>query len=221
MPISNHFVASAEAAYIAGLNDRQMNRVVDEHLVPASLLAQDGPTRLFTRLGAAFAGFYFGTEQLFVARARLQVLEELTARIEQLHAHNDVFNLLEMPKGISWKVMRSGIEIDMLPFVTEALIRAREVHEADDLVTVDPEIMDGAPCFSGTRVPIEIVLSSLESGVDMDRLRSSYRFLTDTHVAAARVYAQVHPRRGRPRRLFAENPPALARPAKVLRPVKA
>ena len=32
-------VSTAEAAFIAGLTERQMNRVVDEHLVPDGLVA--------------------------------------------------------------------------------------------------------------------------------------------------------------------------------------
>lgn len=48
--------------------------------------------------------------------------------------------------------------------------------------------------FAGTRVPIDIVLSSLNMGVDMDRLVDSYPFLTDAHIEAAKDYAQRHPK---------------------------
>lgn len=213
------FVPTAEAAFIAGLNDRQMNRLVDEHLVPAALLRQDGSSRLFARLSAAFARFYFDTEQLLVANARRQVFEELTLRVEKLQSKVDVFALIVMPNDVNWKVVRAGIEIDMLPFITRAFIRAKEVDDADALVSTDPQAMGGEPCFTGTRVPIDIVLASLEKGIDNERLRDSYRFLTDAHIAAARVYAQVHPRRGRPRRLADSNPPSLRRTTRVVRPV--
>ena len=69
------FIPTAEAAFIAGLTDRQMNRVVDEHLMPEPLFEQRGSSRLFTRLGAAFARFYFATEDLLLASARKQVLD--------------------------------------------------------------------------------------------------------------------------------------------------
>ena len=42
------FIPSAEAAFIAGLTDRQMHRVVDERLLPDSVFEQRGSTRLFT-----------------------------------------------------------------------------------------------------------------------------------------------------------------------------
>ena len=221
MRTHNPFVPTAEAAFIAGLNDRQMNRLVDEHLVPASLLGQEGSTRLFARLSAAFAHFYFDTEQFLVATARRQVFEELTLRVERLQSKSEVFALLVMPNEVSWKVTRTGIEIDMLPFITRAFARAKQVDDAEALVSTDPEVMGGVPCFAGTRVPIDIVLGSMERGIEKGRLRDSYRFLTDAHVAAAQVYAQVHPRRGRPRRLADSNPPQLRRTTRVVRPAQA
>jgi uncharacterized protein (DUF433 family) len=213
-------VPTAEAAFIAGLNDRQMNRLVDEHLVPGSLLGQDGTTRLFARLSAAFARFYFDTDQLLVANARRQVFEELTSRVEQLPFKADVLALVAMPSDVNWKVARAGVEIDMLPFVTRAFVRAKEVDDADALVSCDPDIMAGAACFTGTRVPIDVVLASVENEIDPARLRESYSFLTDAHVAAAQVYAQIHPRRGRPRRLADSNLKMLRRITRVVRPAK-
>jgi uncharacterized protein (DUF433 family) len=32
------------------------------------------------------------------------------------------------------------------------------------LVKIDPEIMSGAPCFAGTRVPIQNLIDNLEGG---------------------------------------------------------
>ena len=78
------FIPTAEAAFIAGLTDRQMNRVVDERLVPEPLFEQRGSSRLFTRLGAAFAYFYFSTEDQLLAGARRKILDELNVRVERL-----------------------------------------------------------------------------------------------------------------------------------------
>jgi len=193
------FVPIAEASFIAGLNDRQMNRVVDENLVPAILFEQQGSARLFARLVAAFARFYFDTEQTLVASARRGIVEELSKRVQSLQKQRDVLALLVMPTEIDWKVARKAIEIDIAPYVTEAFVRAREVDEAEALVTEDRDVMGGMPCFAGTRVPIEIVLASLDEGMSQSEVRESYPFLTGAHIAAARVYAVVHPRRGRPR----------------------
>jgi uncharacterized protein (DUF433 family) len=68
--------------------------------------------------------------------------------------------------------------------------------EWDQLVTVNPKVMGGMPVFAGSRVPIEIVLSSLEAGVDLEELKLSYSFLTPAPLEAARAYEQEHPRAG-------------------------
>lgn len=210
------FIPTAEAAFIAGLTDRQMNRVVDEHLVPASLFAKQGSSRLYTRLGAAFAKFYFATEDLLIAGARRQVLEELAARVEGLPGKNRVLTLVLLD-AISWRVERQAVSVDVTPYVQGAYLRAQAVDQADALVTSNPEVMGGVSVFAGTRVPVEFVLGSLAAGIDMDRLKASYPFLTEAHVQSAKVYDEVHPRRGRPRRIAEVNPDL---PRRVTRLVK-
>lgn len=209
-------IPTAEAAFIAGLTDRQMHRVVDEHLVPDALVGQQGNSRLFTRLGAAFAKFYFATEELLVAGARRQVLDELFARVVKLPIKDHVLTLVVL-EGVNWKVERQTVIVDVMPYVLGAYARAMEVDQAAALVTTDPEVLGGTPVFAGTRLPLDVVLSSLAKGIDLERLRASYSFLTEAHVQAAKVYEQVHPRRGRPRRLSEMNPEVPRRVTRIAR----
>ncbi len=210
------FIPSAEAAFIADLSDRQMHRVVDERLLPDSVFQQRGSTRLFTRLGAGFAKFYFATEDLLMARARRQVLDELSARIDHLPMKDALLTLMQLD-AISWKVERSFVEVDVLPFLEQALQRVKQVEQADALVVTDPEILGGTSVFAGTRVPSEVVLGSLAAGIGLDRLQDSYPFLTEAHIESARVFAVVHPRRGRPRRLADLSPALEPRIMRVVR----
>lgn len=214
------FVPAAEAAFIGDVSAPQMNRLVDEQLVPRSLLAQEGGARRFARLAAAFAKFFIETEPVLAAGARKQVLIELTTRIEKLQARDQVFALKLMPKELDWKVgnlVAGTVLIDVAPYVAEAMARAKDVDKAEQLVAEDPEVMGGLPCFTGTRVPIENVLASLEKGISKDRLAASYSFLTEAHIDAAQVYAKVHPRKGRPRRLSDTNLSVMPRVTRVAR----
>lgn len=63
------------------------------------------------------------------------------------------------------------------------------------LIAEDPAILGGVPCFAGTRVPIEHVLASLDKGVSLELLQSSWPFLTEAHIQEARRYvvAKLHP----------------------------
>jgi len=221
MPAPTQFVVSAEAAFIAGLSDRQMNRVIDEDLMPKVLFDQRGSTRRFTRLCAAFAKFYFDTESVLVAAARRQILEEITQRVVKWPTKRDVLALLSLPEDANWKVIKHAVEIDLAPYIANAFVRARDVEQADALVSTDAQIMGGVAVFAGTRVPIDGVLASLHSGVSMNRLKASYPFLGDTHIYAAKVYQQVHPKRGRPRRLADVNAVQTRRVSRVVRPARA
>jgi hypothetical protein len=136
-------VSTAEAAFIAGLTERQMNWMLDEHLVPDRLVTQRDGTRRFTRLCAAFARFYFDTEELLTAAARRQVMEELAQRVGRLQARDEVLALARVPQDMSWKVARCAVEIDVTSYVATALVRAREVDHADALVSVDLEVLGG------------------------------------------------------------------------------
>jgi uncharacterized protein (DUF433 family) len=195
------FVTHAEAVFIAGISGRQLDRIADEHLVPDDLLDLNGPTRRYARLVAPFARFYFETEPTLVAAARRDVVSELFRRVQELRAPEPIWALTVMPIEFNWKVGKPGIEIDLLRFVAEAYVNAKKVDEAEALVVEDALVMGGLPCFAGTRVPISNVLGAIDEGMALDDVREDYVFLTEAHVAAARVYAQVHPRRGRPRRL--------------------
>lgn len=214
------FVPTAQAAFIADLTDREMNRVMDEHLVPENLVERQGKNRMFTPLAAAFARFYFSSEDLLVANARKQVIEELSCRVVQLKSRRNEVLALKAPLDIvSWKVevKKHFLTVDLTPFLVAAFQRVAEVYQAESLVSTDPEVMGGTPVFAGTRVPLDVVLASLAEGISMERLKNSYPFLTEAHINAAKVYETVRPRRGRPRRLSELNPKL---PRKVTRVVK-
>lgn len=211
------FVPAAEAAFIAGLSDRHMNRVVDEHLMPEVLFERHGSIRRFTRLCAAFAKFYFDDRNWLVAGARRQVLEELTQRVAKLQSKNDVFAMTSLPERFNWRVVNYTVEVDLALYVADVFTRVAAVHQSDALVTASPDIMGGAAVFVGTRVPLDMVMGSVAAGIGMDRLQASYPFLTHAHIQAAQVYQAIHPRRGRPRCLADANPPTKLRVSRVVR----
>lgn len=53
------------------------------------------------------------------------------------------------------------------------MIPAHE-HRVRQVVSVDPEIMHGTPCFTGTRVPIQTLLDYLKAGEGIDAFRADF-----------------------------------------------
>ena len=47
-------------------------------------------------------------------------------------------------------------------------------NEMSSVVKIDPEIMSGAPCFSGTRVPIQNLIDYLEGGDSIDEFLEDF-----------------------------------------------
>jgi uncharacterized protein (DUF433 family) len=45
---------------------------------------------------------------------------------------------------------------------------------SQSVVKIDPEIMSGAPCFNGTRVPIQNLMDYLEGGDSIDEFLEDF-----------------------------------------------
>lgn len=56
-------------------------------------------------------------------------------------------------------------------------------------ITTDPEIMHGAVCFRGTRIPVSIVLDNLAAGEIPEQILDQYPSLKPEHILAAIGYA--------------------------------
>ena len=52
------------------------------------------------------------------------------------------------------------------------------------VVKIDPEIMSGAPCFAGTRVPIQNLIDYLEGGDSIDEFLKDFPSVSREEVVA-------------------------------------
>jgi uncharacterized protein (DUF433 family) len=58
-----------------------------------------------------------------------------------------------------------------------------------DIITVDPTVCHGRPCFSGTRIMVSVVLDNMAAGVPTEELLESHPSLNEAHLQAAIAYA--------------------------------
>ena len=56
-------------------------------------------------------------------------------------------------------------------------------------IATDPQIMHGAVCFRGTRIPVSVVLDNLAAGETSERILDQYPSLRPEHISAAIGYA--------------------------------
>ena len=52
------------------------------------------------------------------------------------------------------------------------------------VVSIDPEIMGGTPCFRGTRVPVQTLLDYLEAGENIDGFLEGFPTVKRVQVVA-------------------------------------
>ena len=68
----------------------------------------------------------------------------------------------------------------------------------EELVWSDPERMSGAPCFRGTRVPLDALFGNLEDGMSLDKFLDAFEGVTREQVvgvleAARHALAEAKP----------------------------
>jgi len=73
-------------------------------------------------------------------------------------------------------------------------------RKAMSLIVQDPGIQGGAATFKGTRILVQHVADLISQGATEAELRDDHPRLTREMISAAKIYAQSHPRRGRPRK---------------------
>ncbi len=56
-------------------------------------------------------------------------------------------------------------------------------------ITSDPQILHGAVCFKGKRIPVSVVLDNLADGETPERILEQYPSLQPEYIPAAIAYA--------------------------------
>ena len=181
-------LTTSEAALAAGVSVREINRAIDEHILPDSFLEAAGTRRLRADACLLIA-FYFSAADVLTADARLRTIRTALAHgsdWEEWRHWSVSDNLLTVRFGALWEAVDG---------------RIRELAAARELVVKDEEILSGTPVIRGTRIPAHDVAALLERGTAMEQVLATYPALTARQVELAVVYAKASPLLGRPRRL--------------------
>ena len=189
-----HLTAS-EAAFVAGVSVPQVQRIIDEKILPAELYSTD-PIRAFRTDACVPIAFYFQTAESLIASARLRIIGDA---LEHCYTWDDWKNYVFEERSVTvhffdiWKATDD---------------RFQQLARVNKEVVEDPEILSGTPVFKRTRVPVYDIAAMVEAGVSLNEILETYPSLKDYQVALAPIYARVFPPKGRPKRTQSNSPVA-------------
>jgi len=178
-----------EASFVTGIPVKTVNKAIDEARLPQGVVRRKRQ-RLLNRRGVLQLVFEKELEQRISSELRPTVragfLKAIQARDRQPDFEirlGDSLVLLIEAKAIVERVDRRW----------QLLARSR------DEIVQDPKVQAGAPTFKGTRVLVWPIVDALKQGQPETELLKHYPALTGEKLQAARLYAEMHPRRGRPK----------------------
>lgn len=180
---AREMLTPAEAAVVANVRVRDVNRMIDEHILPKACYRVDGG-RWLRSDACAYVSFYVHTAPVLTAEARTNFIKWLSRPAR---------------KNNFW-VLSHHVSIDFAPFVGETDARRAKLEHAKDAVVEDPEILGGAPVLKGTRIPVHDIAANLAGGAAIEELLEDYPGLTAETIELAVLYAEANPLRGRPRK---------------------
>ena len=158
----------SEAAVVARVALRDVNRVIDEHILPEWFVSVDDGRRVAVTACTLIA-FYFDSAKRLTSEERLFAIREAGSR---MHG----FRTLALASliGKDWIVRDEFLTIDLAPFVQRTKERMERLDAAREIVVSDPDVLGGAPVVRGTRVPVYDVAASVAAGLPMDRILAAY-----------------------------------------------
>ncbi|MCA3379406.1 MAG: DUF433 domain-containing protein [Roseomonas sp.] len=182
-----------EAATIASVALRDINRAIDEHILPAEFVSTADGRRV--SLGAcSLIAFYFSSADRLTAEERLLAIKEAGKRLRKFRGRSFASLLAE-----DWVLRREFLTIDFAPFLRRAHERLKRLEAARGMVVSDPEVLGGTPVLRGTRIPVHDLAASVAAGIPAARILAAYPGLDAQKLDLAILYAEANPARGRPR----------------------
>lgn len=175
-----------ELGAVTGTPVKAVYKVAEERL-PSGTLVQRGRERWLTRWGAVC----FAIDRAMPRDVPVPVRRQLYADIL---ARRSTGEPVQCERGILTYV------VDVRAAAAQLDTALASYRNAMALITEDPTVQGGAATFRGTRILVHQVAALLAQGAPEAELREDYPRLTPEMIAAAPVYVQAHPRRGRPRR---------------------
>ena len=207
MPADTELLTLPEAAVVASVTIRDINRVIDEKILPEHCYSLEGGRHLHVTASPLVA-FYFRAAKVLTSEERSLLIRRLSTRIGPGKARRPIARWRKTSRPADWIVKDGFLTVSLWEFAKSAEDRHAKLAEAREAVVEDPHILDGTPVIRGTRIPVYDVAASIAAGLSRERIRSAYSGLDERAIELAAIYAEATPPRGRPRRPVTLSPGA-------------
>lgn len=173
-----------EAAFVAGLSRHAVNQAIDRGEIQTRKLRRKTDP----------AGRALGEPELVY----LRVQKPLSSS-----ARKDVYRRLSglrietVPPVLE---VEGAVKLDIREPLAEVRARLEELARVRNRVEENPSIRAGEPVFRGTRIPVYLIAQFLGQGISPVEILEDYPALDEEALEVAQHYAELYPRRGRPKR---------------------
>jgi uncharacterized protein (DUF433 family) len=193
MPAVAEMLKATEAALAARVSLRDINRVIDERILPDAFVSLDNGRHVLAG-ACSFIAFYFESAKRLTSEERLFAIRTAGPRLTRSRALAWAALLRE-----DWTVRDEFLTIDLFPFVKGTSDRLDDLAAAREIVGTSDDILGGTPVIRGTRVPLYDVSAAVAAGRPIQRILDAWPSLDAEKVRLAAIYAEANPLRGRPR----------------------
>lgn len=196
MPTAPMMLSVSEAAIIANVSPRDVNRVIDEGILPSQFY-NNKRGRQIDLAACLFIAFYIGSANRLTSDERISTITRAASRVVVITGEGLEESIL--PLTDNFLIRDEFLTIDLSPFARRISERLSRLTAAGALVVSDPTILGGAPTIRDTRIPVYDVAASVVAGIPTERILAAYPALDAEKIDLAALYAQANPPRGRPR----------------------
>jgi uncharacterized protein (DUF433 family) len=187
--VNRESITVREAGFVAGVPVKTVNKAIDEAKLRRGVIRRRGE-RLLNRQGV----LQLALEKELEQRLSTELRPSVRAGFLKAIATADRQAEFEIRLGDSLVLV-----IECKAIMARVDHRWEQLSRALNEIAEDPEVQAGAPTFKGTRVLVWPIVEALKQGECAAELLKHYPALTREKLEAARLYAEVHPRRGRPK----------------------
>lgn len=184
----------AETAAVTGVSARNINRLIDDGLMPDSACKKVGKSRFVKAFAAPMVRFGAGDGAILCKKARIDAMKTMASYTKS----NWRSLVVDPDRALDLRFESGTVTVALGEIVSSAMKGLSKLAEANERITIDLEVRGGVPVVRGTRIGVYEVAAALAAdGIEV--VMEDFPALTREDIEAAQIYAEAHPRMGRPR----------------------